>query len=89
MKRLKRGKIAIFVEEGNDAWYITVGRLAVCNHHAPPHIHAHHDRRHPGHKASVPVNPGLTQAEILERVGRLCKELAREPGLEELREALR
>jgi hypothetical protein len=88
VKKAKRGPTRLFTERTERGWYIIIGKMAVCSYHGSPHIHRHASRTHPAHRPRIPVDPKLTFAEALDRIGKLCEALDREPGLDELLEAL-
>lgn len=90
MTRRKRqlGVTSLFVRRTDHGLYIMVGNTAICSHHAPLHIHAHWNRKHPSHLPKIPVDPRLTYREIVRRIRVLCDSMDREPTLEGLAEAL-
>lgn len=87
-KRARNRTADVAVRYTAHGWYIMVGRIAICTHNAPLHLHAHFDRAHPEHQPKIPLDPLLSYEEVLQRVRARCAILGRAPTVEELREVL-
>lgn len=90
VKTRRYGATWVDVTDGAE-WYVVVTPpfAAVCHRHGTPHLHRHPVRGHPDHAPAIPLPPGLTLADTLDRLRFICTALPRGLEFEELLEALR